>query len=527
MTDKTDKSHSQSTSKIAYENLKKRFAELSHLEGAAGILSKDAETAMASGSSEDRSLQLQTLATLRHRLITDPVVLQWLSEVEAYASTLSPEDQRNLFLMRKDWIDANILSSELARELARLASEGSELHTKYKSSGDWSKMKDWYAHSFNTMREVAKAKMASLPGMFVSPYEALLDFFNPGLKEATVVREFAKLEKSLPALIREAQKKQEQTPPPLSLHGPFPFDQVKELCDLLLKSIGFDFNRGRFDLCKHHPSCNGTADDVRITAQYYENDFLPTIYAALHEGGHALYEQSRPKAWRYQPAGYHLGMSIHETESRIIEVQACHTPEFFQFLEKQARKIFDRPDDPALSAKNLERLMNRIEPGFIRIEADEITYPAHVILRQKLEKALIEETMLIDDLPKAWNDGMHDLLGITPPNHAQGCMQDMHWPSGAIGYFPAYTAPGGDAGASQLFSAACKARPEIRPELANGNFKPLQEWLCENVYSKGSFLTPDELFISATGELPNTRHYINHLSQRYLGKSWNEDESEI
>ncbi|MBS0186304.1 MAG: carboxypeptidase M32 [Proteobacteria bacterium] len=522
MAQKTDPSNTNNSSKNAYENLKKRFAELSHLEGASGILSKDAETAMASGSAEDRSLQLQTLATIRHRLLTDPDVLKWLTEAESEASSLSSEDQRNLFLMKREWTEATLLSPALARELARLASEGSEKHTHHKSSGAWPKMRDWYEHAFNTLREVAKAKMNHTPGMFNSPYEALLDTFNPGLKEETVTREFAKLEKALPFLIREAQKKQLQKPSPLPLEGPFPFDQVKELCLQLLKAIGFDFERGRFDLCKHHPSCNGTADDMRITAQYHENDFLQTVYAALHEGGHALYEQNRPKGWRYQPAGNHLGMALHETESRIIEIQACHTPEFFQFLEKEARNIFKRPEDPAFCAQNLELLINRVEPSFIRIEADELTYPAHVILRQKLEKALIEETLHIDDLPKAWNEGMQTFLGITPPNHAQGCMQDVHWPSGAIGYFPAYTAPGGDAGAAQLFAAACRARPELRAELAKGNFKPLREWLCENVYCKGSLLTLEDLFISATGEPPNAHYYLNHLSERYLGKPWND-----
>ncbi len=509
-----------STSKNTYETLKKRFAELSHLEGAAGILSKDIELFMPPGSMEDRSLQLQTLATVQHQLITDPDVERWLNDVESSITTFSPDDQRNIFLMRRKWVESNALSPELASTLARLSSEGQDLHTKNKPSGDWSKMRDWYEHSFNTMREVAKAKMTRMPGVFASPYEALLDSFNPGLKEASVVREFAKLEKTLPILLREVQKKQEQEPQPLPLQGPFPFDQVKELCDRLLKAIGFDFNRGRFDLCKSHPSCGGTANDVRITAQYDENNFLQAIYAALHEGGHGLYEQNSPKAWCYQPAGSHLGMAIHESESRIIEVQACHTPEFFKFLEKQAREVFNRPDDPTLSAQNLERLMNRVELGFIRIKADEMTYPAHIILRQKLEKALLEETLMIDDLPKAWNDGMEALLGIRPPDNSQGCMQDVHWPVGAIGYFPAYTAPGGDSGAAQLFAAACKARPELRSELAKGNFAPLREWLCDNVYSKGSLLTPDELFIAATSEPPNAHHYLNHLSQRYLGRPW-------
>lgn len=523
MTQKTKESQVERASKAAYENLKKRFAELDHLKGAAGILRKDAEVFMALGSGEDRSLQLQTLATLCHRLITDPIVHQWLRDAEAQGAAFSFEDKRNLFLMRREWSSSHALSCELASELARLSSEGRQRHAKYKSSGNWSMMKDWYQHSFHTMREIAKEKMKSRKGVFFSPYEALLDSFNPGLTEETVVREFTKLEKHLPTLIRKAQMKQAQGPLPLPLRGPFPFDQVKQLCDELLKAIGFDFDRGRFDLCCHHPSCGGTSDDIRITAQWHEEDFLHTMYAALHEGGHALYEQNRPKFWRYQPVGDHLGMSIHETQSRIIEVQACRTSEFFQFLEKKTRKIFKRPDDPSLTAKNLERLVNRIEPDFIRIKADEMTYPAHVILRQKLEKALIEETISMEDLPRIWNEGMQAFLGITPPDNAQGCMQDIHWPAGAIGYFPAYTAPGGDAGAAQFFAAACKVRPEIREELAKGNFNPLREWLSDNIYSKGSLLSPDELFIAATGEAPNVWYYLNHLSQRYLGIPWEED----
>ena len=409
------------------------------------------------------------------------------------------------------------MSQSLAQECARINSEGEVLHTKLKPTGDWSKMRDWYAHTFEIAKQVGEAKRNAVAG-FASTYEALLDSYSRGMRDATIAREFGELEQALPALIKEAQAKQALEPAPLPLAGPFPAEQQAELCRRMVKAVGFDFTRGRFDMSPSHPSAGGTADDARITAKPGGDDFLSALFAAIHETGHANYNQNTPAEWRYQPAGSDLGMGVHESQSRIVEVQACHTPEFFQFLEKQVREVFNRPNDPALSAQNLERLVNRVEPSFIRIEADEITYPAHVILRYKLEKALVEGTMTIDELPKAWNDGMQQLLGITPSDPSHGHMQDVHWPTGAIGYFPAYTI--GDMGAAQLFVAACKAKPDLRAELANGNFKPLNEWLKENVHSKGSLLTPEQLFLNATGEDLNAQHYLNHLSMRYLGKPY-------
>ena len=285
--------------------------------------------------------------------------------------------------------------------------------------------------------------------------------------------------------------------------------------------MGFDFDRGRMDAIDAHPSCGGSASDVRFTTDCSdETSFLSAVYSTIHEGGHGLYEQDTPLEYRYQPVGKTMGMAVHESQSGVMERNAAHTPEFFQFLEKQAREVFNRPNDPALSAKNLELLAKQVKPSFIRIEADELTYPAHVILRYKLEKALIEGTLSVDGLPKAWNDGMQSLLGITPPDNAHGCMQDTHWPSGYIGYFPAYAL--GNMIAAQLFDAACKAHPEIPAELGKGNFKPLKQWLSDNVHSKGSMLTTDELMTAATGEKLNSKYYLDHLSKRYLGRSYNQ-----
>ena len=503
------------SAKSPYDKLKERFERIIDLNNASAILYKDAEVFMPKGSANDRTRQLMALADTTHILIKDPQVEQWLDEAERTAGSLPPVDRRNLALMRRAWVSEAGLPDELAQEIARIGSEGEKLHTTLRKTGDWSKMKDWYAHSFETLRAVGQIKKDKLGS--ASVYEALLDSFSPDLADATVAREFAALEKALPGLIREAVERQQKGPQPLPLKGPFPQDQQAELCRRLTEAMGFDFTRGAMYPIDAHPSSGGSASDVRFTTDCSdESSFLSAVYSTVHETGHALYEQGTPQEHRYKPVGASMGMTVHESQSGIMERNAAHTPEFFQFLEKLTREIFNRPDDPAFSAKNLELLANKVNPSFIRIEADELTYPAHVILRYKLEKSLIEGSLTIDDLPKAWNDGIKNLLGITPPDNAKGCMQDVHWPCGYVGYFPAYAL--GNMVAAQLYDAAVKTKPEIPTELGKGNFKPLLEWLRDNVHSKGSSLTTDELMTAATGEKLNSKYYLDHLSQRYVGR---------
>ena len=499
----------------AYEKLKERFEELKHIRNAMSILHKDSETNMAPGSELDRVRQLTVLSAMEHRMLNDPAMTQLLAQAEQDAGQLCKEDQRNLKLMRAE-IENAAMPENLATEIARLESEGRGLHTRLKPTGDWKQIKDWYRYAFDTMRAIGQDK-AQRRG-FSSPYEALLDTFSPGISAEEVDRELGRMEKALPALIREAADRQKHQDRPVPLTGPFPKEQQQELCRRIVEKMGFDFNRGRFDMIDGHPSSGGTSDDTRFTTDCDEDNFLEAVYSTMHETGHAMYDQNQPKSWRYQPAGGHLGMAIHESMSRIMEIQAGQTPEFFEFLSREAQDVFNRPNDPSLSAENLRKLKQTVNPSYIRIYADELTYPAHIILRHKLEKALVDGTLDIEDLPQAWNDEIKVLLGITPPDASKGCMQDVHWPTGAIGYFPAYTL--GDMGAAQLFAAACRDKPEIRDELRHGNFKPLREWLVDNVYSKGALMTPDELLTAATGEELNARYYLDHLSRRYLGRPY-------
>ncbi len=503
------------TTRTAYEFLKERFAQISHLGHASGILHVDAQVSMAAGSAADRTGQIVAIAAASHMLITDPAVSQWLDTAEKDAVTLGADDRRNLALMRREWVHANALPKEMAEELARLESDGERLHTAHRAGGDWSKMRDWYKHSFDIARAVGNAKMKKLG--VATPYEALLDSFSPGMTTARIDAEFAKLEAHLPALIRDIVAHQKNLPPALPLK-PYPAEQQIALCRNIALAMGFDSNRGVISVIDGHPSCSGSPDDIRFTLGCTPDNFLEAVYSTIHEAGHGIYEQNLPAAWRYQPAGTPLGMNVHESQSRVMEVQACHTPEFFRYLERAARAAFNEPHEPSLAAENLARLINTAQPSFIRTEADEVTYAVHVMLRYRLEKALVNGEMDIDDLPRAWNDGMQQMLGITPAHAGQGHMQDVHWPCGLVGYFPAYTL--GDMGAAQLYAAALRAHPDIPAQLEQGNFAPLREWLAAHVHGKGSLLPTDEMYRQATGEALNAHHVLDHLSRRYLGKAF-------
>jgi carboxypeptidase Taq len=282
-----------------------------------------------------------------------------------------------------------------------------------------------------------------------------------------------------------------------------------------MRAAGFDFARGRLDV-SHHPFCGGSTGDVRITTRYDEADFAPALMGVLHETGHALYEQGRPEAWARQPVGAARGMTLHESQSLIVEMQASRSPEFIAWLAPLVREAFGGRG-PAWEAQNVQRLYARVEPGFIRVDADEVTYPAHVLLRYRLETAMIAGDLAVRDLPGAFNDGMRELLGLDVPDDRRGCLQDIHWPGGSWGYFPTYTL--GAMAAAQLFDAARRAVPEIPEALGRGDFGPLRGWLRENVHARASSAGTDEIMRAATGRPLEAEVFRRHLRARYVDRA--------
>lgn len=308
-------------------------------------------------------------------------------------------------------------------------------------------------------------------------------------------------------------ERQARQGPPESPAGPFPVAAQRALAHRVMTTLGFDFDHGRLDETLH-PFCGGVPDDVRVTTRYDEAGFVSGIMGVIHETGHALYERGLPVDWRNQPVGEARGMVMHESQSLLMEMQACRSPAFLALLSGWAREAFGA-DGAAWTPDNLRRIYTRVERSFIRVEADEVTYPLHVILRTRLERALLSGDLEVAGLPDAWNAGMTELLGVTPPNDALGCLQDIHWYDGAIGYFPTYTL--GAMAAAQLFQAAIRAEPGIPDAIGRGDFTPLVGWLRETVHGQASATGTEEILEAATGSGLTTAPFLAHLKARYLG----------
>ena len=358
-------------------------------------------------------------------------------------------------------------------------------------------------------REIAASKADRLGK---SPYEALLDQWEPGLSVATVDRLFDEIAGFLPDLLDAVLDRQAASPPPSAPPGPFPVEAQRRVAMRLMERIGFDFAYGRLDTSAH-PFCGGTPDDVRITTRYNEDDFARALMGVLHETGHALYQRGLPAAWRLQPVGRARGMAVHESQSLLLEMQVCRSRAFLRFAAPLLRETFGGVG-PGWDEEALYRRQTLVRRSLIRVDADEVTYPAHVILRYRLERAMIAGDLAPAELPGAWAEGLRSLLGIAPNSDREGCLQDIHWYDGAWGYFPTYTL--GAMIAAQLFAAVRVAVPDVMEAIALGEFAPLLGWLREHVHSKGSLLSTEDLVVGATGRPLETASFERHLRDRYL-----------
>jgi len=322
---------------------------------------------------------------------------------------------------------------------------------------------------------------------------------------------FSGLKAQLPALIDEVIEHQRRRAP-VDLSGHYEVQAQEALSRQMMTALGFDFRQGRLDVSSH-PFSTGVHGDNRITTRYRQNDFIDPLLSTLHETGHASYEAGLPAQWCSLPVGKARSMSLHESQSLLFEKQLCLSKPFVEFLAPLARQHF--PALQALSSERLWQAMTQVERGFIRVEADEVTYPMHVILRYEIESALINGEMEVEQIPDAWQQKMQQYLGLdTTGNYRDGCLQDIHWPSGAFGYFPSYTL--GALNAAQLFAALQREVPELDDRLRAGDVAPLRQWLGERIWSKGSFLASQELMTQATGEATNPEHFIRHIRRRYL-----------
>ncbi len=497
----------------AYIRLTKRFEKIATINEAAAMLGWDSSAMMPPGGGPARGDQLAVLAGLSHGLLTDPATAADIAEamVGPMAGEAAAGDWHaaNLALMRHAHTRATALPPDLVEAQSRASSACEKVWRIARAENDFSSVAPLLAEIVHLSREAAAALA---PALKLSPYDALMDGYQPGIGTADVEPIFADYQSFLATALPAAIERQNAAPAPILPRGPFAEAAQEALCRAMSERVGLDFNAARLDRSTH-PFCGGTPTDTRITTRYNSGDFAQSLLGVLHETGHAMYERGLPKAFARQPVGEAAGMAAHESQSLIVEMQAVRSDAFLRFLGPELHKTFG--GDPApYAARNLGLMFRRIGRGYIRVEADEMTYPAHVILRFRLEQALIAGDLAVADLPGAWNDGFFEVLGIRPPDDSSGCLQDIHWYDGAFGYFPSYTL--GAMAAAQLMAAARRALPDLDNALTRGDFGPLMGWLRAKVHGVGSLLGFNDLLRAATGKPLDPADFTAHLTARYL-----------
>ena len=492
----------------AYLKLAEKFETTSNIYKAMSILGWDNSVMMPQGSSEDRAKQQATLGAIAHNIITNKEVKDLLDQAQGETKDMDNWQKTNLRLMQNEWVHNNAVPEKLLTEFTMVSSECEMRWRTAKADNDFKTFASFLKPVLKLSRQIADLKAEALG---LSRYDALLDQYDEGRRSAEIDKIFADLRNFLPGFTEKVMSRQSKQKAPIKPSGTYPIEAQKEIAVELMRIIGFDFDKGRLDVSAH-PFSGGTPDDVRITTRYNEKDYTDSLMSVFHETGHAMYSFGQPLKYRGQPVGNALGMSIHESQSLLIEMQVCRSKEFLNFLEKYTKRYFGQ--SPENSAENLYAYYNKVEPTLIRVGADEVTYPVHVIIRYEIEKKLVEGTMEVDDIPGVWNKMMKDMLGITVPNDREGCMQDIHWSDGSFGYFPTYTL--GAMTAAQFYAQAKKDFPKIPQEISEGNFASLMSWLREKVHSQGSLYTADELMVKITGQPLNAEIFKDYLKNKYL-----------
>ncbi|WMC11324.1 carboxypeptidase M32 [Oceanimonas pelagia] len=491
---------------MSYSALEQHFEQLHHLQHLGAICGWDQATMMPPGGNEARAEALGTLAVLCHRQLQDPRLGDWFARAES--EPLSQEQQQSLAEMRRAWRDATLLPADLVRARSLAGSRCEHAWRSLRPANDWAGFLPLFEEVVALSREAAAARSEALG---LSRYDSLLELYEPGMRTQALDTLFGELSGWLPGLIAEVQEKQ-RLETVLSPQGPFATDKQKALGLEVMSWLGFDFHHGRLDVSAH-PFCGGVSEDVRLTTRYDEADVAQALMGIIHETGHARYEQGLPAAWRRLPVGQARSMGVHESQSLFFEMQLARHPAFIARLSPLLARYFG--DQPAFEPGNLARLYTRVQPGLIRVDADEVTYPAHIMLRYRIERDLIEGTLAPRHLPERWNQLMQQYLGLsTEGNDKDGCLQDIHWTDGSFGYFPSYTL-----GAIYAAQQAEAMQQQLGPfeRLIDDDLTAVFGWLEHHIWRHASLCSTGELMARATGHVLDAAPFRRHLEQRYLG----------
>ena len=489
----------------AYNKLKKIFAQTSISSDIEGILHWDMSTMMPENARKQRSDQLAFMATLKHKLISDAGVDDLIGEV--VEGSLEPKDKANFKEMKREHLLLSALPSSLIESLSKTSAECEGIWQNAREKSDFSIVKKSLKELMKLTREEASILADKLD---CSPYEALVQKYEPLAKIKNIAEVFQDLKNFLvPSLDRIIEKQKTDSFLPIT-EIISPNIQYK-IAKSLMKTVGFDFTRGRLDKSLH-PFCGGATDDVRITTRYNKNDPFSSLEGVMHETGHAMYELGLPKEWQHQPVGRSRGMAMHESQSLLIEMQITRSFAFKKFLSKLLHSFGFESNE--FSVDNLYTIGTRVNKSFIRVEADEVTYPLHIMLRFNIEQMLLDNSLQVEDIPSAWNEEYKKLFGISVDKDSNGCLQDIHWFAGLIGYFPTYSL--GALTAAQFANTITTEIPNLDTDIEEGEFCNLIDWLRRNIHEKASFFSTNEILQQVTKSPLNAKYFKEYIANRYF-----------
>jgi carboxypeptidase Taq len=498
------------TPKVPYDELIRRSKEQSLLASCSSLLGWDEQTYMPRGGVENRGNQMALLAGLHHEKATDPKIGALLGELEDSDLVRDPDSTAavNVREIRRDFDRRTKLPRSLVEEMARTTSLAQQEWVLARQHGDFPHFRPWLEKIVHLKRREAEC----LGGGTIT-YDALLDEYEPGARSEEIARLFSTLRRELVPLVEAILGSRVRPDPSALRHADaYPIDRQRIFGEVVAGAIGFDFRRGRIDTTAH-PFCTGIGPgDCRITTRYQHDDFSDALFGILHEAGHGMYDQGLDPEHAGTPMGEAVSLGVHESQSRLWENAVGRSRPFWTHVFPLARRIFHR----ALADVALDDFLfavNRVEPSLIRVQADEVTYNLHVLLRFELEQALLSGDLPVGDVPDAWNQAMRRLLGLTPPGDADGCLQDIHWSAGLFGYFPTYTL--GNLYAAQLFARAREELGDLDAAFARGDFAGLLDWLRSRIHRQGRRYRPAQLIEHATGAPPDPRPLIDALRTKY------------
>ncbi|RPI14317.1 MAG: carboxypeptidase M32 [Lysobacterales bacterium] len=491
-----------------YQQLEQEFRRLHAFRGAASLLRWDAAVMMPRGSAAVRGEQLAALDSECHTLLTSPRVSRLIERAQANEAQLEGWQRANLREMRRERDHAIATPIALVTRLARATAVAEVRWLEAKQDTNFALFAPHLEEVVALTRDKAHVLSQALG---LAPYDALIDGFSPGFLSVEIDRLFREVSQRLPALIRDVIELQARRPP-LPLAGKVSPAKQRSLAVEVMRALGFPFDRGRLDE-SDHPVTEGVWGDVRVTTRFVPTEPFTGLMGVLHETGQAMYDLGLPEAWRDQPVGRDRGMALEESQSLLLEMIIGRSRPFLRYL----RPLLDRhfgAGGPAWEVENLYRTLIHVRRGAIRVDADELTYPVHIMLRHDLERRIFEGTLPVRDLPQAWSDELEGRLGLRPSNDAEGCLQDVHWAIGSFGYFPSYALGGFIA--AQFYETLRNDLPSFDEDIAAGRFGALFEWLRQNVHGLGASLSSQELIKSATGKKLSAMPWLRYAEAKYL-----------